>query len=283
MANHGIRTARRRRDYVVWCEKAKAIDAAMAKRHEAAPLTARAIFRLALRLKHEHEIFRMVRAIDGEPSGKAIKRHLGEIQKSIERLADFARDVEAADQASIEQRPIAADLWERRGALRAIERAGQRWEMAERKKHRQLLEAWVGSTDRITRERPRSRLEGHIEPPRVMGDGSVIPYADVMVRQWFEQARFIKEILKEPSIAVRHIDELDWPSAQANLVGVRVPNLFEKTYPGLRFGSRSRDQSFDRAPGYTFAAECVLAITGQSISAETIRTHKRNAEKRRVG
>jgi hypothetical protein len=272
------RVARRQRNYGEWCEKAKAIDAAMVSKHSTRGLSLRATFRLACDLEREHNIHSMGRTIDAEPSGKAIKRQLLEIENSIERIADFARDVEAAEWAIGRGIHIDADCWEKRGAVNAMQRAGQRWEMGERAQHKQDMERWRQSPERDRSERPQDRLEGHIEMPVVMADGYTSHYADMMVRNWFKQARFIKEILKDPDIATRQLDELNWPTAEASLAGSRMPTLFKKTYPLLTMGSAGRDGSFRNAAGYTFTALAIKAITGRTIAANTIRTHIRNTK-----
>jgi hypothetical protein len=272
------RVARRQRNLGEWCEKAKDIDAAMVSKHSTRGLSLRATFRLARNLEREQNIHRMGRIIDGEPSGKAIKRQLSEIQNSIERIANFARDVEAAERAIGRGIHIDADCWEKRGAVEAMQSAGQRWEMGERAQYEQDMERWRRSPERDRSETPQDRLEGHIEMPVVTADGYTSHYTDVMVRNWFKQARFIKEILKDPDIATRHLDELNWPTAEASLAGSRMPTLFKKTYPRLTFGSAGRDGSFRNAAGYTFTVLAIEAIAGRTIAANTIRTHIKNTK-----
>lgn len=185
------------------------------------------------------------------------------MEKSIGRIAAFARDAENGERNQA-------------AALRAIRRAAQRWEMTERRNHRSALIAWQQMPDRDHSERPQDRLEGHIEEPAVMTDGTILPSAGIMVRNWFDQARFIAEILKDQDIAVRHSDDLEGPSAEQSLAGGQAPRLFTLTYPNVRFGSRGADGSFDTAAGFTFSIEVVKALTGKTLSAETIHKHRQN-------
>ncbi len=118
MANRGIRTPRCRRDDGIWSVKAKAIDAAMVRKHGVTPLTDQALFDLAEQLEHEHDIHEIHRAVDAHPSGKGIKEGLKDIQNSVDIIAAFARDVEIADRTAEERSPLTPELRQRRPLLR---------------------------------------------------------------------------------------------------------------------------------------------------------------------
>lgn len=104
------------------------------------------------------------------------------------------------------------------------------------------------------------------------------------VEEWFSQALFLKKLIASPEVANRPLDA--WkkgPSSEASLAGEYAVDLFQKTYPGVPWGSRGREDTFSNACGYTFATAVVKVVTGERKSPHTIRTHIANFRARARG
>ena len=254
-----------------WLIVAIKISQLMHEKYKKKLLTEKEEQSLALELKEKRTIFSIEKIIDDEPSFKTIRRQLDKLIGPIDEIASFGASTARAEVSKLNGQKINTELFNKVKACEAIGKAAQAWETKEREKHNKKLQMWKKSNDSKSSPKPIFRLKNHVEDPSISVDGYQNSNADFLVYRWFEQAVFIREILKtvpNDKAAPIWADEL---SSDVSVVGIWAKDLFHRTYPSAPLGNRY-------SAGYTFIIEVVKAVSGKELSHDTVHAHIRKTK-----
>lgn len=207
--------------------------------HQAPALAPRARYRLACRLQCLHETASIGLAMESEATAKQIAKAVRGIHGSVGRIAGFARENPRGSKA-----------------MHVLGQAADRW----------------------VAKQPRKLVEGFVDLPVRHGD-AVDWRGWLLIQLWIEAAPLVLEILRDSEIGKSALEEMSWSSTSPSLIGMRLPRLFELTYPRMGTSGRWIGDRIE-GPKFTFVIEAAREIGLGEYSAGSVRTTIQRQAKR---
>ena len=210
------------------------------------PLTS---VKLLLNLNKLRSIYDIGRATDTTSADTALDRWIGEIEKSIGRIASAKAD----DEVKFGE------------ALRVLDRVGDDWA-------KQKLKADGNDIDLIRLGFEPQYFEGFTDSG-----------AEIFIRRWFESARLIKQFAKD---ARKRLKELNRPqnrlqmsmSKETLIYGVQLPRLY-KQITKQSFGVSKKADQVSRTGGVAFVLDCAECIGLPSVTPSNVASHWHKAKR----